>query len=81
MLSMKNLKTATKKEDIASQKELINSLNIKANKLKLDLEKVSIKISNKWNHPNKFKQTGEIANPAEPIYEIAKLIAFGLGHI
>ncbi len=66
------LKNGYEKEDIASQIELINSLKINAEKIKLDIQNYSLTSPIDGIIQTKFKEIGEIANPGEPVFEISK---------
>lgn len=65
-------KAEYEKEDIASQIELINSLKINAEKIKLDMQNYSLTSPIDGVIQTKFKEIGEISNPGEPVFEISK---------
>ncbi|PSM53042.1 multidrug resistance efflux protein, EmrA family [Campylobacter blaseri] len=66
------LKNGYEKEDIKTQIELINSLKINADKIKLDIQNHTLKSPIDGVVLTKYKEIGEVANPSEPVVEIAK---------
>ncbi|CZE48924.1 efflux RND transporter periplasmic adaptor subunit [Campylobacter geochelonis] len=70
------LKNGYEKADIDAQAQLVDSLKINAKKVEIDLENYTIKSPINGVILTKYKELGEVTNPGELVYEVAKTSDF-----